>query len=129
MGEDITMTTALFQMLQRVETKLDDVKDDLNSVKSKQAVIESTLQDHIDNTSEQSKPLQLDQAKAFIFKYIIPIALSLIMIGRASVDIVGNSNKHLPVKQDSAKVVKDDAYIIRNERFDSIIKQQIKKGL
>src|SRR5574343_13638 len=132
MGDDITITTALFQMVQRIEDKLDNVKDDLSSVKSKQAVIETTLQDHIDNTSHgKDEPKSgMDQAKSFILRYALPIALCLILIGRYSVSYVGNNSKIVaPENAPSAKIANDDTFIARNEAMDSIIRSTISKQL
>lgn len=132
MGDDITITTALFQMVQRIEDKLDNVKDDLSSVKSKQAVIETTLQDHIDNTSHSNNEPKsgMDQAKSFMLRYALPIALCLILIGRYSVSYVGQS-KMLDTKapQNTSKIVADDTFIARNERLDSILRAQIKNSV
>lgn len=128
MGDDITITTALFQMVQRIEDKLDNVKDDLSSVKSKQAVIEISLQDHIDNSVNSEKPSGMDKAKSYLLRYALPISLALILIGRWSVPYVGNSNKiSVPVNQTSGKVIQDDTFIARNERVDSLIRATIKK--
>lgn len=128
MGDDITITTALFQMVQRVEDKLDNVKDDLSSVKSKQAIIETSLQDHINHSAVQNEPSGMDKAKSYLLRYALPISLALILIGRWSVPYVGNSNKiSVPVNQTSGKVIQDDTFIARNERVDSLIRATIKK--
>jgi len=128
MGDDITITTALFQMVQRVEDKLDNIKDDLSSVKSKQAIIETSLQDHINHSAVQNEPSGMDKAKSYLLKYALPIALGLVLIGRWSVPYVGNSNKiTVPVNQTSGKMIQDDTFIARNERVDSLIRAAIKK--
>lgn len=128
MGDDITITTALFQMVQRVEDKLDNIKDDLSSVKSKQAIIETSLQDHINHSAVQNEPSGMDKAKSYLLRYALPISLALILIGRWSVPYVGNSNKiSVPVNQTSGKVIQDDTFIARNERVDSLIRATIKK--
>jgi len=128
MGDDITITTALFQMVQRVEDKLDNIKDDLSSVKSKQAIIETSLQDHIDHSAVQNSPSGMDKAKSYLLRYAIPIALALVLIGRWSVPYTGNSNKiSVPVNQTSGKMIQDDTFIARNERVDSLIRAAIKK--
>lgn len=128
MGEDITVVNALFTMVQRIEDKLDDVKDELSTVKSKQAVIETTLQDHI-SSSEKPKS-GMDSAKGFILKYIIPIAIAILMLGRASVGFVGNGGTQYQTKvpQDTTRLVNDDTFVARNERFDSLLEAQLKKS-
>lgn len=132
MGDDITITTALFQMVQRIEDKIDNVKDDLSSVKSKQAVIETTLQDHIENTSHSipSSESGMTKAQSLLFRWCIPIALALIMIGRASVQVAGQS-KMLDSKapQNTSQMVRDDTFVARNDRLDSIIRSQFKKSI
>ena len=132
MGDDITITTALFQMVQRIEDKIDNVKDDLSSVKSKQAVIETTLQDHIENTSHSAPSSEsgMTKAQSLLVRWCIPIALGLVMIGRASVQVAGQS-KMLDAKapQNTSQMVRDDTFIARNERVDSILRSQFKKSI
>lgn len=130
MGEDITIINALYNSLQRVECKLDDIIDDMSTIKIKQAQIDTSLKDHIENT-EPKKSSGMDTAKAFILKYIIPIALAILMLGRMSVGWVGNgygidNTPKAPVKE---KIVNDDTFIARNEKFDSLLKASLKKSI
>lgn len=126
MGDDITMTTALFQMVQRIEDKVDNVKDDLSSVKSKQSTIETSLADHIANS--EAKPSGMNAVQAFMLKYMIPIALGLLLLGRMSVSVVGNGYVRTPKEIPSKDMKIDDTFITRNERADSIIRCAIKKS-
>lgn len=131
MGEDITVTTALFSIVQRIEDKLDHVKDDLSTVKAKQAEIEANLHDHIESSTTPNQPTQMSNVQTLILKWIIPIALALIMIGRASVAWVGNGSAITSPKAPQKKemVVDQDSFVIRNERFDSILKAHLKKSV
>lgn len=128
MGEDITVVNALFQIVQRIEDKVDVLKDDMSSVKSKQAVIETSLHDHIDSTTKPEKS-GMDAAKGFILKYMLPIAIAILMLGRASVGFIGNGGTQYQTKapQSNSKVVNDDTFVARNERFDSLLRVQLKK--
>lgn len=126
MGDDITMTTALFQMVQRIEDKIDNVKDDLSSVKSKQSIIETSLADHI--ASSEAKPSGVNAVQAFMLKYMIPIALCLLLLGRMSVNAVGNGYTRTPKEIPSKDTKIDDTFITRNERADSLIRCAIKKS-
>lgn len=129
MGEDITIINALYNSIQRVECKLDDIIDDMSTIKIKQAQIETSLKDHIENTAEPKKSSGMDTAKAFILKYIIPIALAILLLGRMSVGWVGNgidNTSKVPVKE---KIVNDDTFIARNEKFDSLLKASLKKSI
>ena len=130
MGEDITVVNALFQIVQRIEDKLDGVKDELSTVKSEQASIKTTLKDHIDVGCKAEAPVKsgLDCAKSFILKYIIPFAIVLLMIGRASVGFVGNSGSNYKAQQEHSRMVNDDTFVARNERFDSLLRVQLKKS-
>lgn len=126
MGDDITITTALFQMVQRIEDKVDNVKDDLSSVKSKQSTIETSLADHIANS--EAKPSGMNAVQAFMLKYMIPVALGLLLLGRMSVNVVGNGYVRTPKEIPSKDMKIDDTFIARNERADSIIRCAIKKS-
>lgn len=131
MGEDITVTSALFSIVQRIEDKLDHVKDDLSTVKAKQAEIEANLHDHIESSSPANPQTQMSTAQSVILKYIIPIALALVMIGRASVAWIGNGASITSPKAPQHKelVVDPDSFTVRNERFDSILKAHLKKSV
>lgn len=124
---DEQFTSALYQMIQRIDGKIDDLREDLSTVKSKQSVIESSLHDHI--TKSECIKLEAKQEptnilnSGFVFKYIIPFTLSVLMLGRMSVGMT--SAYSAPVY--STPVPAERVYVDHNKRIDSLLQSELLK--
>lgn len=125
--EEIAINNIISQLNEVMHIVL-QVKSDVEVIKAEQSNIKTELKEHIESNKEAPKS-GLEAAQSICQRYIIPIALGLILLGRYSVSYVGNGptyTRSVPA-QKSEKMVNDDTFIARNEAMDSIIRSTIKK--
>lgn len=130
MGEDITVVNALFKIVQRIEDKVDVLKDDMSSIKTKQAIIETSLNDHVDAGKNENAPKKgiLDSTFSFIRSWILPIVIAIFLLGRQSVEVTHPVMKQYPPSSIISSQVDDTQVIKKNRKIDSILISKMLRG-
>ena len=113
-------------LLQSILDRSSSLDAKIETIAERQAVIGERVDSHIASTAPKSGLLKsMDVIKSWIF----PIILAIFLIGRQSVEVVGQSPTYDAPKASAKSVIIDDTFIDRNRRFDAeIMKQLLKKA-